>query len=272
MVVKSSINVAVVGSGAISTSVLEMMRNVSGLRVVAIITTLRSQASAEALRDQYAPEAQVLQQLPSEGIDLVVEIAGHTALKHHVLPALRQGIDTVVVSVGALADQSLYEQLLEASTASGAQIELVPGAVGAMDALSAAQYGGLQEVTYTSRKAALAWQDTPAAEQFDLATLTEPTVIFTGTARDATQLYPKNANVAATIALAGLGFDNTQVKLIADPFQTQNEHHISAVGAFGSFELTMKNLPLASNPKTSALTAYSVMRALNNRVKSIVVN
>jgi aspartate dehydrogenase len=194
-------------------------------------------------------------------VDLVVEVAGHGALQHYGIAALRQGSDLIIASIGALADQALWESLQNAATQS--KILLPAGAIAGIDALSAAKRGGLTSVHYSSRKP-------PASLGENLPTDRE-TVLFEGNARDAALQFPKNANVAATIALAGIGFDNTEVRIVADPKVTQNVHILEAEGAFGSFAMRIAGKPLPGNPRSSSLTAMSVLRCIENRDLAIVL-
>jgi aspartate dehydrogenase len=263
--------IALVGCGAIGTSVLELLRGDAALKVVAVVVPADGIAAARPIAQRLAPDAQPGTAVPAEGIDLVVETAGHAAIEQHVLPALARGTPCVVASVGALSAPGFAEKLEAAAVAGGTQVQLIPGAIGGIDALAAARIGGLDSVRYTGRKPPHAWKGTPAEQGRDLDALSSETVIFEGSAREAALLYPKNANVAATVSLAGLGLDRTRVRLIADPATAENVHTVEADGEFGSFELTMRNKPLAANPKTSALTVYSAVRALRNRVAALVI-
>ncbi|HZF84269.1 MAG TPA: aspartate dehydrogenase [Burkholderiaceae bacterium] len=262
---------ALIGCGAIGTALLDLVRDDSGLAAAAIVVPAESAEAAQAAVARLAPRAQVVQAVPAQGIDLVIEAAGHAAIEQHVLPALGRGVPAIVASVGALSAEGLPERLEAAAREGGTQVQLIAGAIGAVDALAAARIGGLETVRYTGRKPPRAWSGTPAEEGRDLGALTAEAVIFEGSAREAARLYPKNANVAATVSLAGLGLDRTTVRLIADPGVSENVHQVEAEGAFGRFELVMRNRPLAANPKTSALTAYSAVRALRGHVAPLVI-
>lgn len=194
-------------------------------------------------------------------VDLVVEVAGHGALSQYGVAALKQGSDLAIASIGALADEALWLSLQEAATRS--KILLPAGAVAGIDALAAARLGGLDEVRYSSRK--------PPASLSDALPSDRESVVFEGNARDAALQFPKNANVAATIALAGIGFEKTEVRIIADPTLTQNVHVLEASGNFGAFTMTIAGRPLPGNPKSSSLTAMSLLRCIQNRQSSIVL-
>src|SRR5262249_43997393 len=127
--------------------------------------------------------------------DIVVECAGHGALAMHGEAVLTAGVDLVVVSTGALADDALAQSLRRAARA--ARILIPAGAVGGIDALAAMRLGGLDSVRYRSIKPPAAWRGTPAEKAIDLDRIAAATVAYRGAAREAARLFPKNANVAA---------------------------------------------------------------------------
>ncbi|MGO3740739.1 aspartate dehydrogenase [Kerstersia sp.] len=262
------LRIALIGFGAIGSALAELLAQEPAVSIAAVVTPDDSMVARLAAA---LPGVPAVRQVPLADVDLVVEAAGHAAVIQHVLPALRAGMPCIVASMGAMAEPGMVEQIEQAAQAGGTQAEFVAGAIGAIDVLAAARLGGLAQVRYIGRKPPQAWRDTPAEQVADLASLTQPQVIFEGTAREAARLYPRNANVAATVALAGLGLDATQVQLVADPGVNDNIHRVEAAGTFGSVELSMRNLPLASNPKTSAQTVYSLARAIRNRVAAVAI-
>jgi aspartate dehydrogenase len=263
-----SLRLALVGCGAIGLELLRLLERERGVSVEAVVVRPeRVEQSRELLRPLQMAD-KVCSRLPA-GIELLMEAGGHSAIAQHVLPALRDGVDCILASAGALASPELLEQLLQAARSGRAQVQVIPGAVGGIDALSAARLCGVDHVVYTGSKPPPAWRGTPAENTVDLDRLAQPAVVFDGTARDAARLYPKNANVTATIALAGIGFDATRVRLVADPSVAQNIHRLQARGAFGELDLRMANFPLPSNPKTSALTVYSALRSVSNVVSTL---
>lgn len=254
-----------IGFGAIGRSVYQRMLGHPGVLITHIVV---SKGKVAALQTELGLGVTVTHQVP-ETTPLVLECAGHTALTAHVLPALRRGTECAVLSIGALSEPGLPEQLQAAAEHGGTQLHLLAGAIGGVDALSAALQAGLDSVTYIGRKPPAGWRGSPAEQLVNLDALTEPTVILEATAREAARLYPKNANVAATLSLAGLGLDHTLVRLIADPGVTDNIHEFEAKGAFGEMHVRMRGKPLADNPKTSALTVLSAVRFLLNRNASV---
>jgi aspartate dehydrogenase len=203
--------------------------------------------------------------------ELAIECAGHPAVAQYGEACIASGSDFFVTSVGALTDAAVLKRLTDAARVHLGKLLIPAGAIGGVDALAAARCGGLDRVRYTSRKLPSAWRGTPAEGMIDLDSLKEATEFWSGNAGDAARMFPQNANVAATIALAGLGFERTEVSLNADPAAPGNIHLIEAEGAFGRMRVEMQGKPLATNPKTSTLAALSVLRAINNRTGAMQI-
>lgn len=208
--------------------------------------------------------------LPDD-IEHMIDCAGHAALLSHGPDILRGGTDLTTVSLGALADGELYRSLEQAATEGDAKLHLVSGAIGALDCLRAARVARLDSVLYIGRKPPRSWKGSPAEERLDLDNLTANAAThFEGSARVAATEYPKNANVAAAVALAGIGFDDTRVRLIADPGVSENIHELHAAGDFGSFRFEIRGHALPDNPRSSALAAMSVISKLEQESHRII--
>lgn len=195
-------------------------------------------------------------------IDLVVECANIQSVNDYAVRIIEQK-DLLLISIGALANSSLYDELNSVSKANGTKVYLPAGAIGGLDVIkNANSMGGLNAVSLVSRKPVTAF----AVEEFS-----DEKVLFEGTAQDAIQKYPQNANVAIVLSLAGIGTERTSVKIIADPLVTKNIHTIHAQGIFGEVDITVQNNPSNDNPKTSYLTALSILSALKSLNEQIII-
>lgn len=191
---------------------------------------------------------------------VVIEAAGHEAVRQNVPALLAAGIDCIVSSIGVLADDAFAAELLAAQRRGGGRLLLPAGAIAGIDGLVAAAVAGIESVTYSSYKPPHAWRGTEAEQLVDLDSPQAEQVFFVGSAREAAARYPKNANVSVAVGLAGIGLDRTQVRLISSREVTDPLGVIEAEGRFGKFRFDILALASADNPKTSALTAYSLMQ------------
>ncbi|WP_029015038.1 aspartate dehydrogenase [Niveispirillum irakense] len=191
---------------------------------------------------------------------VVLECAGHGAITDYGPAVLRAGIDLVISSVGALADPALRDHLHAAEQAGGGRALLPAGAIAGLDGLAAARLMGIDHVTYTSYKPPHAWAGTAAEQVLDLGHAEPERVFFEGNAREAALSYPKNANVSVAIALAGIGMERTRVRLVSSRLVTDPVGLIEAEGPFGRFHFDIFARAAPDNPKTSALTAYSLLQ------------
>ena len=259
--------IAIIGFGAIGRRVYRALLGTLPDTPLSIL--VRTNADVVSASVGSALVFEHIDQLLSWRPTLVVECASHNAVATIAPAVLAAGADVILASIGALANEDLQESLRAAGKLRGARLIVVSGGIGGLDALNAARLGGLNSVTYVGRKRPAAWRSTPAESQFDLKAIESPTTIFSGNAFDAARLYPKNANVTASVALAGIGFKRTSVELVADPGVIQNVHEVQATGAFGSLSIVVENNPLPENPKTSMLAALSIEAEVRKRAVSM---
>jgi aspartate dehydrogenase len=264
-------NVLLIGYGAIAKEVLKHIQPGEAAHIASIL--VRPGRVAE-VRDAVSSRGiEVVSSFDDLSLkpDLVAECAGHEGVREYGPEALRCGMDFLVISIGVLADSALYGGLIGAAKAGGAKLVLAAGAVAGADALAAARVGGLKRVTYTSRKPPEAWKGTPAEDVVNLDVLTEEAVLYQGGSDEAAKRYPQNANVAATIALAGAGFAATEVRLVADPGAAGNIHQVHAEGIFGAVDIEIRGKPLPDNPKTSTLAAHSMVAEIRRRAEPVEI-
>ena len=265
---------ALLGGGTIARLVLEEARRgaLPGIEVVALAG--RSAASPAAA---LAREFGVKYLLGGEAVvalrpDAVLEAASHDAVREHLVSLLDAGIGVVVLSAGALADDALRETAEVAARRSGALLYVPSGGIGGLDALKTACLAGVDEASIQVAKPPAAWKGIPYVERSGVALdrLAGPVTLFEGPAREGVPHFPQNVNIAAVLALAGIGMDRTQLKVVADPALTLNTHTIRVAGKCGRFTIVLENVPSPDNPKTSWLACYSglaALKALRDRVR-----
>lgn len=255
--VTAELRVAIIGAGAIGSALATELDagRIDGARLSGVAG--RVDGAAHRFADLL------------DASDVVVEAAGHTALAAHGPATVAAGRQLVVISVGALADDELRARVL----AGPGRAHLVTGALGGIDALAAlARAGGLHRVALRTTKPGPVlirpWM--PATLQADLR-VGQPVVALSGTARQAAVAFPASANVAATLALATLGLDATEVEVRGGPVDQPVEHLVEAEGPMGSYRFELRNRTIPENPRTSALVPWSAVVLLERLAADVRV-
>jgi len=205
------------------------------------------------------------------GIGLIIEAATQDAVRANVPKALRAGKNVLIMSVGALTDPKLYQEVTSIAREKGLRVFIPSGAIGGLDWIKAAAQAGLERVMITVRKPPAGLDSSPYVikNRIDVHSLKEPTQIYEGPALDAASAFPANVNVAVALALAGIGMEKTMVRVVADPTSKQNVHEIMAEGAAGKITVRVENFPAPTNPKTSWVAALSAAQKLKGIVEPI---
>ncbi|MDI6730658.1 MAG: aspartate dehydrogenase [Candidatus Altarchaeum sp.] len=193
--------------------------------------------------------------------NLILEAASQQAVKAYAVHVLKHDKNLMLMSVGALVDKNLFENIKEIARTKNLKIYIPSGAVVGIDGVKEALLGGIESVTLTTRK-------NPKGLRI---TTDEEKILFDGNASDAVGKFPKNINVAATLSLAGIGFEKTKVRIIADPNIRENIHEIRVKGNFGEILTVAKNLPSPDNPKTSYLASLAAIACLKKITSEIEI-
>ena len=179
--------------------------------------------------------------------EVVVEAAGQQAVREYYSKLLASKTDFIIMSTGALLDLDT----------SSPKLHFPAGAIGALDALSSAALAGIEEVRLTSRKNPKALGKTNPVE----------TIVYEGYAEEAARLFPREMNVAATLALT-VKPAKVRVQVISDPAVKRNTHEIQVKWRFGEMFMRFANDPHPDNPHTSALAAWSAIKLLKELLEN----
>jgi aspartate dehydrogenase len=256
----SSSRVAIAGLGTIGRTLARRLADgLPGLTLACVAA--RDVAKAEGWLKAQRINCPIvdLEQLPRHA-DLAVECAPADVFEQICRPMLSAGKQVMVLSVGALLSRP---DLIELAKASGGQILVPTGALLGLDAVIAAAEGKIHSVRMITRKPPKGLSGAPylVENAISVENLSEAKRVFSGNAREAAKGFPANVNVAAALALAGIGPDRTTIEIWADPKLDRNCHTIEVDADSARLSLAIENVP-SENARTGRITALSVIAAL----------
>jgi aspartate dehydrogenase len=264
----SHLSIALAGLGAIGSGMAaEIARSEPRIRIAAVAA--RDEAKARATLDAIGLNSPILplSQLP-QAAELVVECLPAASFDTIADATLAAGKDLMVLSVGQLARR---EDLIPAFRAAGQRLIVPTGAILGLDVVRALARGSVAASRIITRKPPKGLVGAPhfTTTGLDVMALAEPTLVFSGTAREAIRGFPANVNVAVALSLAGIGVDGTHCEIWADPVESTNVHTIEVEAAGTTVSMTIRGQPDPRNPRTSQMTALSAIQALSRLVDPV---
>lgn len=254
--------VGVAGIGAIGATVCRALKEgIAGYELTAI--------SDVVAKDEWGVPNISFAEL-TERCDLVIECLPPQIVPDLALTVLKAGKDLMVISSCALL---MYPEILKSHALSTSRIIVPSGALIGLDGVNALKEMGIKSAKIVSTKPPLGFSTAPHVEKnnIDLAAIKTPTMIFSGNALEAAKGFPANVNVAATLSLAGIGAEETQVEVWADPQTTFNSHEIIVESEFSRINAKVQNKPDPANPKTSVLAARSIIATLRGLTEPLAI-
>jgi aspartate dehydrogenase len=260
-------SIGIVGCGAIGKALIRAVEcGRLSVRIAGVTSRTESNAREFLSSFRQPPPYLSLNDLVGAA-DMVVEAAGGAVVASLADKVFAAGKDLMVISVGALLD---HPEIIEHSRRTGCRLYVPSGAIAGLDGIKSAVMGAITHVTHTTRKPPVGLEGAPYLVErgVSLAGLKEEKEIFSGSAREACRGFPANVNVTAAVSLAGIGPDQTRVKIFAVPGLFRNCHDIDVEGEFGKLHVHIENVP-SENPKTGKLTALSIIRAVQDALDPV---
>jgi aspartate dehydrogenase len=259
---RPKLRVGIAGFGTIGKVVAAYIdRGIGGVALAA--TSARDIGRAERAMAGFARPVPILSLagLAEADLDIVVECAPASLLRDIAEPALAAGRTLITLSCGALLDNF---DLVDLARRNGGRILVPTGALLGLDAVQAAAEGQIARVHMITRKPPEGLDGAPYLVERGISVIGiwRRQCVFSGSAREAARGFPANVNVAAALALAGIGPDRTTIEIWADPEVDRNIHHIEVEADTVRLKLEIENVPSVENPRTGRLTPLSVVALL----------
>jgi aspartate dehydrogenase len=260
------INIGIIGCGAIGSSLAKFIDTELGDKAQITALCDLDLSKANALKDYLKKSQPIITGLDDliKKSDLVIECASAKISYPIAHKAISQKKDILIMSIGGIIEKA--KELFDLARKNKCFIYLPSGAICGIDGLKALSLAGIDNVTLITRKPPHAFKGAEyiIRNKIDLDKIDKETVIFEGSALDAVRDFPQNINVAALLSIAGMGAENTKVKIVASPEYKENSHEIEIVSKAGVIKTISQNVAFAENPKTSYLAALSAMSVLKS--------
>ena len=276
-------SVAVLGCGALGSLVAEGVALDLQEKWKLAGVYARTAAKAQALAGRFGCEAFTsTEAMLAAHPDVVVEAAGGDAARQHGEAVLRAGASLILLSGGVLADEAFALRLSEAAEQGGSVLHVASGAIGGFDLMRTLAFRERQlarrgqkalpgqelEARVDNFKAPASLNGAPFLEGRELPA-DRCVEVFAGSAAEAIAGFPKNVNVAVAAASASAGMARTAVTITSDPALVENTHRIHVQGFGVRAEMEFASLPDPENPRSSTMTAWSVLALLDELTSPI---
>ncbi len=266
---KGLLKIGIVGCGTIGGALAKAIdkKFSDKAKLVALCDIEKQKATKVSSRLKSKPRITSLKTL-IKSVDLIIEAASASISYEVVKQSVASGKDVMVMSTAGLVGK---RKIFTMAKKQSCHIYIPSGAICGLDAIKAASFSRIRTATLTTTKPPRALEGAPyiLKKKINLSKIKKETIIFSGNAKEAAKVFPKNINVAAILSLAGIGPQKTKVKIVANPAIKRNTHQVEIGGDFGKVTTLTENVPSPNNPKTSFLAVLSAIATLNNIVGNV---